>query len=72
MSDPLLYPALRLKALVTQVKWLQPGQSVSYGRTFAAGQPVRAATVSVGYADGYPRLLSGRGVMTVRGRAAPG
>lgn len=71
VSDPLLYPALRLKALVTQVKWLQPGQSVSYGRTFAAGQPVRAATVSVGYADGYPRLLSGRGVMTVRGRAAP-
>ena len=49
----------------------QPGQSVSYGRTFTAGQPVRAATVSVGYADGYPRLLSGRGVMTVRGRAAP-
>ena len=30
-----------------------------------------AATVSVGYADGYPRLLSNRGVMTVRGRAAP-
>ena len=71
VNDPLLRPVMRLKAVVTHIKWLQPGQSVSYGRTFTAGQPVRAATVSVGYADGYPRLLSNRGVMTIRGRAAP-
>ena len=71
VGSPLLRPVMSLKAVVTHVKWLQPGQSVSYGRTFTAGQPVRAATVSVGYADGYPRLLSNRGVMTIRGRAAP-
>ena len=71
LTRPLLRPVMSLKAVVTHVKWLQPGQSVSYGRTFTAGQPVRAATVSVGYADGYPRVLSNRGVMTIRGRAAP-
>ena len=71
VGSPLLRPVMSLKAVVTHVKWLQPGQSASYGRTFTAGQPVRAATVSVGYADGYPRLLSNRGVMTIRGRAAP-
>ena len=71
VGSPLLRPVMSLKAVVTHVKWLQPGQSVSYGRTFTAGQPVQAATVSVGYADGYPRLLSNRGVMTIRGRAAP-
>lgn len=71
VGDPRLRPVMRLKAVVTHIKWLQPGQSVSYGRTFTAAQPVRAATVSVGYADGYPRLLSNRGVMTIRGMAAP-
>ena len=73
---PALRPVLTLKAVVEQVKELAPGQSVSYGRTFtnASGAPLRVATVTVGYADGYPRLLSGGpngGVMLVRGRPAP-
>ena len=71
VGDPALRPVMRLKAVVTHVKWLQPGQSVSYGRTYTAARPTLAATVSVGYADGYPRRLSGCGVMTVRGQAAP-
>lgn len=71
VGDPQLHSVMRLKAVVTHIKWLQPGQSVSYGRTFTAQTPVRAATVSVGYADGYPRLLSNQGVMTIRGKAAP-
>ena len=66
-----LRPVMTLKAMVTHLKWLDPGQSVSYGRTFTAHKPTCAATVSVGYADGYPRLLSGQGVMTIRGKAAP-
>ena len=66
-----LCPIMTLKAVVTFVKELQPGQSVSYGRTFTAEQPTRVATVSVGYADGYPRLLSGKGIMMVDGRPAP-
>ena len=53
---------------------LQPGQCVSYGRTFTADHPMRVATVCVGYADGYPRALSGgqgQGVMSIHGRPAP-
>jgi len=77
-SEELHFPALRqvmtLKARVTQVKDLQPGQCVSYGRTFTTNRPRRAATVCVGYADGYPRALSGgqgNGVMRLHGKAAP-
>ena len=65
---------MSLKSVVTFVKELQPGQSVSYGRTFTADRPMRVATVCVGYADGYPRMLSGgpdRGVMVIRGQRAP-
>lgn len=69
-----LTPVMTLKAVVTHIKTLAPGQSTSYGRTFTAAAPRRIATISVGYADGYPRLLSGTqggGVMLLRGHAAP-
>ena len=71
---PALQPVMALKCIVTYVKDLLPGQSVSYGRTFTAQKPMRVATVCVGYADGYPRMLSGTqggGVMTLHGRPAP-
>ena len=71
---PALQPALSLRCIVTFVKELQPGQCVSYGRTFTADHPMRVATVCVGYADGYPRALSGgqgQGVMSIHGRPAP-
>ena len=69
---PALQPVMSLKCVVTFVKDLQPGQSVSYGRTFTAERPMRVATVCVGYADGYPRRLSGGlGVMNIHGHAAP-
>lgn len=69
---PALQPVMSLKCVVTFVKDLQPGQSVSYGRTFTAEHPMRVATVCVGYADGYPRRLSGGlGVMNIHGHAAP-
>ena len=77
-SDELHFPALRpamtLKCLVTFVKDLLPGQSVSYGCTFTAQKPMRVATVCVGYADGYPRILParrGRRRMLVNGHPAP-
>ena len=76
---PALRPAMTLKAVIEQVKDLAPGQSVSYGRTYvnAGPAPRRVATVTVGYADGCPRRLSGSpesgtgGVMLVRGKPAP-
>ena len=54
--------ALNWKTRVALVRDLGPGRSVSYGRTFVTDHPMRAATLAVGYADGYPRSLSGSGV----------
>ena len=48
-------------ANVSLVKWIYPGQSVSYGRHFVAEKPTKVATMSIGYADGLPRLLSNQG-----------
>lgn len=65
-------PVMKLKTLVSEVKLLQPGQSVSYGRRFTAQRPTRVATLCAGYADGYPRLLScGKGVAELHGCPAP-
>ena len=55
-----LKPALSLKARVTSVKQIDAGQTVSYGRTFKANKTMKIATVSIGYADGYPRNLSNK------------
>lgn len=72
-----LRPTMTLKSVVEFVKDLLPGESVSYGRTYTANTPRKVATVCVGYADGYPRALSGSngnpnaGVMSIRGKPAP-
>lgn len=62
---------MSLKAVVSQVKILKKGESVSYGRTFTAEKDMRVATVAVGYADGYMRGLSGKGYMLINGKKAP-
>ena len=67
---PGLVPALRLRAAVSMVKELAAGDAVSYGCTFRAPKPMRAATLAVGYADGYPRALSSRGTVSLHGRPA--
>ena len=59
-----------LRAAVSMVKELAAGDAVSYGCTFRAPKPMRAATLAVGYADGYPRALSGRGTVSLHGRPA--
>lgn len=66
-----LHPALTLKSTVTYVKDLVPGDEVSYGGTFTAAVPMVAATIPVGYGDGYPRNLSGKGWVLIHGRKAP-
>lgn len=66
-----LHRALALKSTVTKVRDLQPGATISYGGTFVATQPMRAALVTMGYGDGYPRLLSNRGQVLIRGQRAP-
>ena len=47
------------------------GTSVSYGGTFTAGEKMKIATIPVGYGDGYPRSLSGRGYVLIHGQKAP-
>ena len=56
-----LRPVLTLKARVAQVKDIAEGACVSYGCTFTAPRPMRIAVVTAGYADSYPRALSGKG-----------
>ena len=67
-GDPALLPALRLRTAISHIADLPAGSSVSYGRTFVAPRDMRIATLPIGYADGLPRLLSGRGHALVRGR----
>ena len=67
-----LQPAMAWKAHVIHVKEVGPGRAVSYGATYVTeGPSTRIATISVGYADGYPRALSNRGRVLIRGKYAP-
>ncbi len=66
-----LRPALTLRALVTRVHDVAPGQSVGYGRGWIASRPSRVATVAIGYEDGVMRSRGNRGAVVVRGRRAP-
>jgi len=70
-SDIETYPVMSWHSVVSMVKEIGPGQTVSYGRTFMAHRPMRVATVAVGYADGYHRAYSSRGSVLIRGKAAP-
>ena len=53
------------------MKKVKPGQSISYGGTFTAEKEMMVATVPLGYGDGYPRQLSGKGEVLVRGTRCP-
>lgn len=66
-----LKPVLSLHSHVVYVKDVMPGQSISYGGTFTADRPMRVATIPVGYGDGYPRSLSSKGFVMIRGKKAP-
>ncbi|MBP1572409.1 MAG: alanine racemase [Oscillospiraceae bacterium] len=65
-----LESALSLKARVAQVKEIKAGECVSYGRTFVAPRDMKLATIAIGYADGYSRLLSGKGEILINGKRA--
>lgn len=61
-----------LKTTISQIKRIKKGESVGYSRSAIAEHDMLIATVRIGYADGYPRLLSnGKGQMLVNGQLAP-
>ena len=66
-----LKPVMELVSHVSFVKNIGKGDTVSYGRTFVADKQMRIATIPVGYADGYPRLLSNKGRVIINGEYAP-
>jgi alanine racemase len=66
-----LKPALKLSATVTFIKDLSPGESLSYLRIFKAEKRMRAATLGVGYSDGYPFLFGGKVSVMIRNRNFP-
>ena len=66
-----LRAAMSLYSHIVYCKTIHSGQSVSYGGLFTAQKDTRVATIPVGYGDGYPRSLSGRGYVLIHGKRAP-
>lgn len=66
-----LLPAMSLKTTIIHIKKVPAGFKVSYGATYETKKSTTIATVPVGYADGYSRLLSSRGYMLVCGQRVP-
>ena len=64
-------PVMTLRSTISMIKRIEAGESVSYGRTFTADRPMTVATVTCGYADGYPRALSNKGYVLLHGQRAP-
>lgn len=62
-----LKPAVTWKCKVGLIKEIEAKTSISYGRTFIASQKMKVATITVGYADGYPRALSNKGYVLING-----
>ena len=68
---PLLKPALSLKSRIVQIRTMSRGEAVSYGRTYVSQEDTVVATIPIGYADGFSRMLSGKAQVLVNGKRAP-
>jgi alanine racemase len=66
-----LKPVMSFATQVLQCKRFSPGCSISYGRTYTTTDWCNVAVLPVGYCNGYPRLLSNRGEVLMKGRRAP-
>ncbi len=65
-----LRPVMNLRSRVAAIKTVPPGTGISYGHRFTAERATVVATLPIGYADGYNRLLTNRGEVLIRGRRA--
>ena len=61
---------MTLKTVISNVKTVKAGDSIGYGCEYIAKSDMKIATVSIGYADGYPRHLSNKGIVLVGGKRA--
>ena len=66
-----LKPLMSLRSHIAYIKTVEPGAEISYGGIFTTVRETRVATIPVGYADGYPRGLSNKGSVLIRGKRAP-
>lgn len=66
-----LQPAMTLKTRIAHIKKAGPGTKISYGCTYTVPRETVIASLPIGYADGYPRLLSSKGEVLVQGKRAP-
>ena len=70
-SDNPMRPVVRLEAMIAQVRAVEAGDTAGYNGRWTAPAPSRLATLSLGYADGFPRAISGRGQALVGGIPCP-
>ncbi len=69
---PKLLPVMTLKTVISHIKTIEKGQTLSYGRTFEADRTLRVATLPIGYADGFSRRLGqGRYALSWQGTSLP-
>ena len=66
-----LVPAMELKTIISQIHTVKEGETVSYCRTYKPGKDILCATLPIGYADGFSRLLSNSASVIVNGRQVP-
>jgi alanine racemase len=66
-----LHPAMKLISKIVLIKDMPAGAKVGYGGTFVTSRASRIGIIPLGYGDGYPRSLSNKGMVTVRGRTCP-
>ena len=62
---------LRWETTITQVRELEPGANISYGRTYTAPSRMRVGILPIGYADGYQHRLSNRAEVLIQGKRCP-
>jgi alanine racemase len=65
-----LKPAMKLVTQIVHIKQAPKGFSVSYGRKYVTKRDSIIATIPIGYGDGYPRSLSNKGAVLIRGQRA--
>lgn len=70
-TEPELKSVMQIKSHIAAIRTVPAGTPVSYGGTFVTERVTRVATIPVGYGDGYPRSLSGKGCVLIGGKRAP-